>query len=41
MYASVNSSSVVSAFGATEGLLTFEEIEAKLAASPDYTYLEG
>ena len=41
MYASVNSSSVVSKFSATEGLLTFEEIEAKLAARPDYTYLIG
>ncbi len=41
MYASVNSSSVVSKFGATEGLLTFEEIEEKLNAKPDYTYLLG
>ena len=39
MYGSVNSSAVVSKFGATEGLLTFEEIEAKLASRPDYTYL--
>ncbi len=41
MYASVNSSCVVSEFGATEGLATFEEIETKLNATPDYTYLEG
>lgn len=39
MYGSVNSASVVSKFGATEGLLTFDEIEAKLQARPDYTYL--
>ncbi len=39
MYASVNSSSVVSKFGATEGLLTFDEIEAKLNVSSEYTYL--
>ena len=39
MYASVNSASVVSKFGATEGLLTFEEIEEKLNARPDFTYL--
>lgn len=41
MYASVNSSSVVSVFGATEGLLTFDEIESKLNGRPDYTYLIG
>lgn len=41
MYGSVNSAAVVSKFGATEGLLTFEEIEAKLASHPDYTYLIG
>lgn len=41
MYGSVNSASVVSKFGATEGLLTFEEIEAKLNAHPEYTYLIG
>ncbi len=41
MYASVNSSCVVSEFGATEGLVTFEEIEKKLNGNPDYTYLEG
>ena len=41
MYASVNSASVVSQFGATEGLLTFEQIEEKLKSTPDFTYLEG
>ena len=41
MYGSVNSASVVSKFGATEGLLTFEEIEEKLANKPEYTYLIG
>ena len=41
MYGSVNSASVVSKFGATDGLLTFEEIETKLKARPDYTYLLG
>lgn len=41
MYGSVNSASVVSKFGATEGLLTFEEIEARLKTRPDYTYLIG
>lgn len=41
MYGSVNSSSVVSNFGATEGLLTFEEIKEKLKNNPDYTYLIG
>ena len=39
MYGSVNSASVVSKFGATEGLLTFEEIEERLKTRPDYTYL--
>ena len=41
MYASVNSASVVSKFSATEGLLTFEEIEDILKHHPDYTYLLG
>ena len=41
MYGSVNSASVVSKFGATEGLLTFEEIEERLALNPNYTYLIG
>ena len=41
MYASVNSSSVVSTFGATAGLLNFVEIEDVLKANPEYTYLKG
>ena len=41
MYGSVNSASVVSKFGATEGLLTFEEIEDELKHHPDFTYLVG
>ncbi len=41
MYASVNSASVVSQFGATEGQITFEQIEEELNKNPDYTYLEG
>lgn len=41
MYASVNSASVVSKFGASEGFLTFEEIEKKLDENPDYTYKIG
>ncbi len=41
MYGSVNSASVVSKFGATEGQLSFEEIEEKLKQTPDYTYLIG
>lgn len=41
MCGSVNSASVVSKFGATEGLLNFEEIDAKLANHPEYTYLIG
>ena len=40
MYASVNSAGVISEFGATEGLMTFEEIEKKLKEAKDYTYLE-
>lgn len=39
MYASVNSAGVVSEFGATQGLLTFEQIEEKLNASPNYKYI--
>ena len=39
MYASVNSASVVSRFGATEGFLTFEEIENRLEISTEYTYM--
>ena len=38
MYASVNSGSVVSKFGATEGLLTFEEIEHQLKEHPEFTF---
>lgn len=38
LYASVNSGSVVSKFSATEGLLTFPEIEEKLKEYPDYNY---
>ncbi len=38
MYASVNSSGVVSQFGATQGLMTFDEIETKLLEHPEYTY---
>ena len=34
--ASINSAGVVSKFGATQGLLTFEEIEAKMSENPDY-----
>ena len=41
MYASVNSASVVSKFGATEGFLTFKEIEKKLKENPKFTYLVG
>lgn len=37
MYASVNSASVVSKFGANEGFLTFEEIEKRLAEKPDFS----
>jgi len=39
MYSAVNSASVVSKFGATEGLLTFEEIEKALKSRPEFTYL--
>ncbi len=38
MYASINSAGVVSEFGATQGLLTFAQIEEKLKANPSYTY---
>lgn len=38
MYASVNSAGVVSEFGATQGLLTFEQIEEKLKQNPNYTF---
>lgn len=38
MYASVNSAGVVSEFGATEGLLTFKQIEEKFKANPNYNF---
>ncbi len=38
MYASVNSAGVVSKFGATQGLLTFDQIEERLKQHPDYTF---
>lgn len=38
MYASINSSGVVSQFGATQGLMTFDEIEQALMEHPEYTY---
>ncbi len=38
MYASVNSASVVSNFGASEGFLTFEEIELRLKENKDFNY---
>lgn len=38
MMASVNSGSVVSEFGATQGLLSFEEIEEKLKNTPEFKY---
>ena len=40
MYGSVQSASVVSKFSATEGLITFDEIEARLKKYPNYTYRE-
>ena len=40
MYASVVSSSVVSKYGATEGLISFNEVEMKLYQHHDYTYTE-
>ena len=38
--ASVNSAGVVSEFGATHGLLTFDDIEDKLSKNPDYGVVE-
>ena len=38
MYGAVNSASVVSNFGASEGFLTFDEIERKLAQNPQFGY---
>jgi len=40
MLASVNSAAVVSEFGATQGLLTFDEIENKLKQAKDYNYIK-
>lgn len=39
-YASVNSASVVSKFSATEGVLSFDEIEKRLSEKPDYKCIE-
>jgi len=39
MMASVNSAGVVSEFGATQGLLTFDEIDRKLSENPNYKYI--
>ena len=38
VYVSINSGSVVSKFSATEGLLTFDEIEERLRELPNYTF---
>lgn len=38
MYGAVNSASVVSNFGASEGFLTFEEIEQRLSENQNFTY---
>lgn len=38
IYGSINSGSVVSKFSATEGLLTFEQIEERIIELPDYNY---
>lgn len=38
MYGAVNSASVVSKFGASEGFLTFDEIEQKLNENSEFTY---
>ncbi|MBR2526538.1 carbohydrate kinase family protein [bacterium] len=38
LYGSINSGSVVSKFSATEGLLTFEQIEERLRELPEYSY---
>lgn len=40
MYAAINSASVVSHFGASEGFLTFDEIENKLAENKEYSYIK-
>lgn len=39
MYSAVNSASVVSNFGASEGFLTFEKIEKRLRENPDFEVL--
>ena len=38
MYASINSAGVVSEFGATQGLKTFDEIEKTLLEHPEYNF---
>lgn len=38
MYGAVNSASVVSHFGASEGFLTFDEIEKRLSENPDFKF---
>lgn len=38
MYGAVNSASVVSNFGASEGFLTFDEIEKQLSMTPDFNF---
>ena len=40
MYASVQSSAVVSVFGATEGLISFSEIKKRLQEKPLYNYIK-
>lgn len=40
MYGSVVSASVISKFGATEGLISFEDADKCLADKPEYTYIE-
>jgi len=36
MYASINSASICGHFGAQDGFLTFDEIEAKLKETPEF-----
>jgi sugar/nucleoside kinase (ribokinase family) len=40
MNASVVSASVISKFGATEGLITFDEVEKRLKSNPEFKYIE-
>lgn len=40
MYGAVNSASVVSNFGASEGFLTFDEIEKRLNQNKDFKFIE-